>query len=226
VIVQAGAPSGVAIITVDDAAENTIIVVPGANGLLGHDDVVRLEQALERANVLLLQLEIPLEAVVAAARVARKHGVTVVLDPAPAQSLPDELYTLTDIITPNETEAEALVGFPVHNLDDAERAARILCERGAQAAIIKMGSRGAYWRTSEGGRFEGAFQVHAIDTVAAGDAFNGGLATALSEGLPLEQAVRWGMAAGARSATRAGAQASMPAREEVFALLERFQLRC
>jgi ribokinase len=216
-------PSGVAVIAVDDAAENNIIVVPGANGAVGSNDLALLDEALADARVLLLQLEVPIDAVIAAARLARQRGVMVLLDPAPARPLPPELYAQADIITPNESEASALVGTPVQSQEHAERAAHLLLERGARAAIIKMGSKGVYWSDGAASAFAPAFRVAAVDTVAAGDAFNGALATALDAGLPFGEAIRWGLAGGALSVTKAGAQQSMPTRAELLALLERNQ---
>ena len=219
VFTDSGQPSGVALITVDDRAENTIIVVPGANGAINVDDLPRLETALENAKVLLLQLEIPLDMALEGAKLAQARGITVILDPAPAQLLPPEFYGLIDILTPNESEAEALVGFKIEDQASARRAAEMLMERGAKSAIIKMGSRGAYWRSTTEEDFVPVFPVKAIDTVAAGDAFNGGLASALSEGLPLKEAILRGMATGALSTTKPGAQPSMPSRIEVEGLL-------
>jgi ribokinase len=219
-VVATEGPSGVAAIAVDDAAENTIVVVPGANGAVGAEDVARLDAALAGARVLLLQLEVPLDAVVAAARAARRRGVTVVLDPAPARELPAELYPLADIITPNETEAGILLGFPVRDEAAAERAARGLLARGVGRVVLKLGGRGVYAADPSAGALHPAFPVTPVDTVAAGDAFNGGLAAALSEGRPFEEALRWGLAAGAISVTRAGAQPSMPSRAELLALLQ------
>jgi ribokinase len=219
VIIDSGISSGTAVIAVNDAAENTIIVVPGANGQVGAEDLERLAAALVDARALLLQLEVPLPAVVAAAQQAHARGVLVILDPAPAQPLPDELYAAADIITPNETEAAALVGFPIQHVDAAERAAQALLARGVRSVIVKLGGRGAYWHDGTRGALVPPFKVDAIDTVAAGDAFNGGLATALDAGLPFEQAIRWAMAAGASSTTRAGAQPSLPSRAEVLGLL-------
>lgn len=216
-----GLPSGVAMIAVDDRAENTIIVVPGANGAVGGEDVARLAAALEGARALLLQLEVPIEAVVAAAQAARARGCLTLLDPAPVRDLPRELYALADIITPNETEAAQLVGFPVDTPPAVERAAAALQSRGVRRVVIKLGARGAYAADEAGGRLYPPFAVAAVDTVAAGDAFNGGLATALSEGQPFEAAIRWGLAAGAISVTRPGAQPSMPDRQELLAMLER-----
>jgi ribokinase len=212
--------SGVAVIAVDDNAENNIIIVPGANGQIGQDDLARLEANLTEAKVLLLQLEVPLEAVVAAARLAHEQGITVVLDPAPAQELPAELYTLIDMITPNEIEAGQLIGVAVKNQDDAAGAARMLLGLGVKTVIVKMGALGVlYVQVGEEPTLVPAFEVTAVDTVAAGDAFNGGLAAALVEGQPLPVAIRWGTAAGALSATKMGAQPSMPTRSEFEAFL-------
>jgi ribokinase len=175
-----GISTGVALITVDEHGENTIIIVAGANGLL-RCDLVYVEPVLDGATVLLLQLEVDLNAVIETAQLARQRGITVILDPAPAQPLPDALYQSIDIITPNESEAEVLVSFPVYDEASANRAAQILLDRGPANVIIKMGSKGAYWANRQGGKFFPAYAVNAIDTVAAGDAFNGSLAAALDE---------------------------------------------
>lgn len=213
--------SGVALIAVDDNAENNIIVVPGANGLVGDADISHLSEILPKIDVLLLQLEIPIEAVISAAQAAQKHGVKVILDPAPAQPLPPEIYNYIDIITPNETEASLLVGFPVQSQNDAAKAAKKIMSLGVPQIIIKMGAKGVYWANAEANEFFPAYEVDAVDTVAAGDAFNGGLAVALREGLPLPVAISWGMAAGALSATKHGAQPSMPDRESLERLINR-----
>jgi ribokinase len=203
--------SGVAIITVDHHGENHIIVIPGANGHVNQEDVGRLSQLLPTAKALLLQLEIPINAVVAAAKAAHNANIKVILDPAPAQSdLPAELYPLVDIITPNEVEAGQLVGFPVDGEEAAAKAAEILLQKGVKSAIVKLGAKGSICATPEETFFVPAFPVDAVDTVAAGDAFNGGLAAALYHGLSLHQAVVWGTAAGALAATTLGAQTSLP----------------
>lgn len=214
-------PSGVALIALDDRGENTIIVVPGANSMVGAADLARLEQALDGANMLLLQLEVPLSPLITAAEMAHQRGIVVMLDPAPAKSLPPALYMLADVLTPNESEAAVLVGFSLDTNADIELAASMLLDRGARAVVIKLGGRGAYAGISEGGRFWPPFLVEAIDTVGAGDAFNGGMAVALAEGLPFDTAVRWGLAAGAFSVTRPGTQSAMPTRAELLAMLAR-----
>lgn len=213
-------PSGVAVIAVDERAENSIVIVPGANGAVGGEDVARLSAALEGATVLMLQLETPLHAAQAAARAARASGVTVILDPAPAVPLPAEFYRWVDIITPNETEASLLTGLTVESEADAKRAAQALGGGGAKNVVIKLGARGAYFWDGAEGTMLPPFRVQAVDTVAAGDAFNGGLACALDAGLPLDGALRWGMAAGALSTTRLGAQPSMPDRAALMKLLQ------
>ena len=214
IVVDEAASSGVAVIAVDDAGENNIIIVPGTNGRVNQQDVERLPNVLAGAAALLLQLEIPLPAVLAAAQAARKLGVPVILDPAPAQgNLLPELYSLVDIITPNEVEASQLVGFPVDGQEAAAMASAELRQRGVSTVIVKLGAQGVFCATEEETFFVPAFSVQAIDTVAAGDAFNGGLAAALAEGRCLREAVLWGAAAGAISATKAGAQPSLPDRE-------------
>jgi len=221
VAVDTNTSSGVALIAVEDSAENFIIVVPGANGQVGEQDLQRLDGVLNKSKVLLLQLEVPMETVTAAAKMAKEKGVKVILDPAPAQALPPEIYPLLDIITPNETEAERLVGFPIKTNADAIDAAALLREKGVQNVIIKMGGRGALALLDDKAKFYEPFRVKAVDTVAAGDAFNGALAAALSEDKPIEEAVRWGMAGGALSVTKEGAQPAMPERKELLSFLER-----
>jgi ribokinase len=220
VVVDSSTSSGVALIAVDNAAENFIIVVPGANGKIEHKDLQRLEHVLARSKILLLQLEIPLKMVVSAARLAKENGLIVILDPAPAQALPDEIYPLLDIITPNKTEAELLVGFPIQTKSDAAKAAKTLRGRGISHVIIKMGSLGAYALMGNQEKHFKPFQITPVDTVAAGDAFNGALAVALNEGKPIEEAIQWGMAGGALSVTKEGAQPSMAERNELLSIIE------
>jgi len=203
--------SGVALISVDDAGENQMIVVPGANGRVNQEDVKLVVNLLPGATALLLQFEIPMNAVLSAAKAAREAGVTVILDPAPAHGdVPDELYTLVDIITPNEVEASQLVGFKIDGREKAFLAAEKLRDRGVKNAIVKLGAQGVVCATAKETFFVPAFPVEAVDTVAAGDAFNGGLAAGLASGLGLREAVIWGAAAGALTAMKSGAQPSLP----------------
>ncbi|MGA7932673.1 MAG: ribokinase [Kovacikia sp.] len=221
VSVDQSSHSGVAMIAVDDRSENHIIVIPGANGRVDETDINRLIDQLPGAIALLLQFEIPLSVVYLAAQAAHKAGVRVILDPAPASSeVPAELYALVDIMTPNAVEAEQLVGFRINDLETAAQAATVLRQRGVKTAIIKLGSKGVFCATGEEAFFIPAFQVEAVDTVAAGDSFNGGLATALAEGHSIQQAVTWGAAAGALAATKAGAQSSLPDRTTFDAFLK------
>ncbi len=211
--------TALAIISVDDNADNAITVISGVNMEINEEDVVRAEPLLDETRILLLQLEIPLEASLSIARKAQERGVMVIFDPAPAMDLPPEAYQLTDIITPNEIETEMLVGLKPTGREEAAKAAAILRERGSKTAIIKLGAQGVYYEGPGGSGFVPAFKVESVDTVAAGDAFNGGLAVALHEGKSLDEAVRFAAAAGAIATTRPGAMLSMPHRDEVDELL-------
>jgi ribokinase len=208
-----------AVISVDENADNSITVISGANMALDNSDLERANKVMDGVNVIMLQLEIPQEISVAAAKKAKEKGVVVVFDPAPAAELPQEAFQYMDVITPNEVETEALVGFYPKTQEDAKRATKALREKGVGTAIIKMGALGAFFDGPSGSGFVPAFKVNAIDTVAAGDAFNGGLAVALAEGKPMDEAVRWGAAAGAIATTRKGALPAMPYRKELIALL-------
>ncbi|MEG5138466.1 MULTISPECIES: ribokinase [unclassified Microcoleus] len=209
ILIDKSTHSGVAIIAVDETGQNNIIVIPGANHNVGEAEIERLKKLLLSATSLLLQLEIPLEVVIKAAQAAGEAGVRVILDPAPMADLPLALYPLIDIITPNEVEASQLVGFRVHDTETAIMAAKQLQQRGVQNVIVKLGDRGAVAVTEDESFFVPAFAVEAIDTVAAGDAFNGGLAAALDGGRSLSEAVVWGCAAGALCTTKVGAQVAM-----------------
>ncbi|MEB3147433.1 MAG: ribokinase [Sphaerospermopsis sp.] len=213
ILIDETVSSGVAVITVDQQGENNIIVIPGANGKVNQDDINRLSNLFIDAKFLLLQLEIPLEIGILAAQKAKEANIKVILDPAPApNNLPDEIYPLIDIITPNETEASQLVGFAVNEQETAAKAADTLLQKGVKCAIIKLGAKGVYCATKEESFYIPAFSVNAVDTVAAGDAFNGGLAATLFQEKPLKEAVVWGAAAGALATTKLGAQSSLPDR--------------
>jgi ribokinase len=213
IVIDETISSGIAVITVDQKGENNIIVIPGANGKVNQDDVNKLSSLLPQTKILLLQLEIPLATVILAIQKAREANIKVILDPAPApKNLPDEIYPLIDIITPNEIEASQLVGFPVKEQETAAKAADILLQKGVKCTIIKLGAKGVYYATKEESFYTPAFSVNAVDTVAAGDAFNGGLAAALFEEKTLREAVVWGAATGALATTKLGAQSSFPDR--------------
>lgn len=213
--------SGVAVISVAARGENQIVVIPGANGRINASDVEGLQDLLPQASALLLQLEIPMPAVIAAARSALEAGVPVILDPAPApEYLPPELYPLIDIITPNEVEASQLTGLPVNSPQTAAAAAEVLLERGAKRAIVTLGAQGVFCATGKENFAIPAFDLPVVDTVGAGDAFNGGLAAALEADLSLRQAVTWGAAAAALAVSAAGAQAAMPDRATFEAFLK------
>ncbi len=215
------AATGVALITVDQAGQNTIVVAAGANMRLTPADVEAAAAVIAGAKVLLLQLEIPLETVTRAAEIARAHGVKVILNPAPvpAHPLPEKLLTLVDFIIPNETETSQLTGLPVGSQGEAEAAALALCKLGVGTVILTLGARGALLANTTETKLCPAFKVTPLDTTAAGDAFMGGFGVALAEGRPLVEAMRWGCAAGALAATRLGAQSSLPARAEVEQML-------
>ena len=215
-------PTGTALITVDENAENTIIIIPGANGAVADRELEVLDTVLTEPSILMLQLEIPLETIVSAAKQAKKQNAKVLLDPAPAQELPDELLELCDYITPNETEAKILTGIEISNTNDAKRAAEELKRRGAKAVIIKMSSNGSFFFDGTEEIMYPAFAVRPVDTVAAGDAFNGGLAAAFSEEKSLNEGLQWANAAGAISTTKPGAQPSMPSRQELLEFIANY----
>ncbi len=215
VSVVASESTGVALIFVNGEGENVIGIHAGANAALTTERVAEQKERIASADALLMQLESPLESVLAAAKIAHGNQTTVALNPAPARELPDELLSLVDIITPNETEAEKLTGVRVENDEDAAKAAQVLHDKGIDMVIITLGSRGV-WASQRGiGQRVPGFKVQAIDTIAAGDTFNGALMTALLEGTELPEALRFAHAAAAIAVTRKGAQPSVPWRKEI-----------
>lgn len=215
VSVVAGESTGVALIFVNGEGENVIGIHAGANAALTTERVAEQKERIASADALLMQLESPLESVLAAAKIAHDNQTTVALNPAPARKLPDELLSLVDIITPNETEAEKLTGVKVENDEDAANAAQVLHDKGIETVIITLGSRGVWASQKGNGHRVPGFKVQAIDTIAAGDTFNGALMTALLEGTELPEALRFAHAAAAIAVTRKGAQPSVPWRKEI-----------
>lgn len=214
-LTDATEPSGVALITVDEKGENCIVVAPGSNNRLSAEDALLSLPAIQQADILLMQLETPIDTVCRVAETAFKMQKCVILNPAPACQLPETLYRTIFLITPNESEAELLTGIRVSDEQTAQKAAEVLRQKGVRQVIITMGSRGAFLHTSEGGRMFPAIKVQAVDTTAAGDVFNGALAAALASGRSIEEAIVFGNKAAAISVTRLGAQASAPYLHEI-----------
>lgn len=214
-VMDTGHPSGVALITVDAQGENCIVVAPGSNSYLSKEDIDLAREEIIRSDIVLLQLEIPLETVVFAANIAYEAGKKVILNPAPAAQISDELLSRLYLITPNETEAELISGIPVTDIESAKLAARNLFDRGVKVVIITLGSKGALLFTGEKAKLILSPKVDALDTTAAGDVFNGAIAVAVSEGFELEEAVEFACKAAAISVTRMGAQSSAPHRKEI-----------
>ena len=211
-------PSGVALITVDSKAENSIVVASGANADMTVTDIDSVADIIKSSGILLLQLEIPMDTVVHAAEIAYNAGVQVVLNPAPAAVLPAELLKCVSILIPNETEASAISGIDINNFETAAAAAERLKGMGVREVIITMGSRGSVVCDGDC-TFVPAVKVNAVDTTAAGDTFCGGVCVALSEGKDLLEAVKFATAASSIAVQRPGAQDSIPNRCEVDKLL-------
>lgn len=214
------APTGTALIMVDKYAENCIAVAPGANGCLTPEDMDAMEGDFAEADILLVQLEVPMPTVCRAIELAAKHGLKVILNPAPVAPIPEHMFPMIHLITPNETEAEKLTGVKVCTSDDAVKAAQVFFDKGVQNVIITMGASGSIICTKDGETtYVPTRKVDAVDTTAAGDVYNGGIATALSEGKTLEAAAKFASVASSISVTRLGAQNSVPTRKEVNDIL-------
>jgi len=216
---DSAASSGVALIVVDARGQNTIVVASGANMRLTEEDVDAAALAFEGAAAILLQLESPLPVVARAASLARKCGVHVILNPAPARQLDADMLALVDYLIPNESEATLLTGIEVRDSRSCKRAAVKLLKQGVGGVILTLGDRGALLVNRDGATRVPAFRVKAVDTTAAGDAFVGAFGVALAESQPPADAMRFALAAAAISVTRVGAQPSMPTRVEVEAFL-------
>jgi len=219
------APSGVALITVDDAGDNVIVVAPGANLKLSPEDIKKARSVIASSGAVATQLEVPLETVEFAARLANDTGVPFILDPAPAQKLSDELLRKVDVLTPNETEAEILTGIKVTDENSAQIAVKELLNRGVKAVILTMGSKGYVLATKDGAQFISSVKVDAVDATAAGDAFTGSLAVGMARGKTLKDAALFANYVAALSVTKMGAQSSMPDAGQVENFIKQNQLK-
>ncbi len=208
-------PSGVALINVDANGENCITVASGANGYLTESDIDKASDLFQKNDIVLIQLEIPLQTVIHAIKMAKQNGIFVILNPAPAAQIPIELYPFVDAITPNETEAELLTGVKIVDQLSAEKAAKIFIERGIKNVIITLGAKGAFYKTNQESYLIPGHKVAAIDTTAAGDCFNGALAVGLHNSLTWPKAIQFACQAASISVTKLGAQASMPTLEQL-----------
>lgn len=212
-------PTGVALITVDKQAENCIVVASGANAALNPSDLTNARELILQSSIILMQLEIPLATVSYTAAMAHEKNIPVVLNPAPACLLPDELLRNISILTPNKTEAVMLSGISIHDMDSAKKAAQKIKDRGVRTVIITLGNNGALILDEDAFTHIPANSVTAVDTTAAGDTFNGALVVALSEGIDILQATAFAVKAATISVTRIGAQVSIPYKHEVEAIV-------
>jgi ribokinase len=213
--VDAELATGIALILVDKNGENSISVASGANLSLTVSDIQESKQIIEAADVLLMQLEIPIEVVEEAAKIAFSAGVKTILNPAPARPLSDELLKYISILTPNESETEILTAMNVKDETDAVKAASLIHKKGVEVLIVTLGSKGALLSTKDETKIISGYKVEAKDSTAAGDVFNGALAVAIAENKSLDEAIQFANAAAAVSVTRIGAQPSAPKREEI-----------
>lgn len=207
--------TGMALITVEGSGQNEIVVVSGSNMNLSPTDIAGNRAVFSGAKIVLLQLEIPLDTVIQAARLAKEHGALVILNPAPARELPQQLLSLVDYLTPNETEAELLTGQAVHDQASAQAAAKKLLATSVKNVIVTMGEKGALLVSQAKAELFPPKKVQVVDTTAAGDAFNGALAFSLASDKNLEEAIRFANSVAAYSVTKMGAQSSMPTMEEL-----------
>jgi len=209
------ATTGIALITIGSDGDNSIIVVPGSNMLLSPQDIDKVEELIASADLLLFQLEIPIPTVLHAAKIGKTYGARVVLNPAPAQTLPQELLGLIDLLILNETETAILTGCSIDNDEALVAAGKLLVNRIPGEVILTLGEKGCMWLGKSRVVNTPAFPVHTVDTTAAGDAFIAGVVVAMMDNRSIEDALRWGNAAGAITVTRRGAQSALPDREQV-----------
>ena len=214
VFIENNTASGTALIIVNEEGENSIVVAPGANAALMPADIDKVSN-LQEAAIILMQLEIPLQTVIHVAKIAKANHQQLIINPAPAVMLDNDLLNGVFLLTPNETEASLLTGITVEDEPSASRAAGIFLNRGVQQVIITMGNKGAYFQNNHLGFMMPAPIVKAMDTTAAGDVFNGAIAVALNEKMGWERAVGFAVQAASISVTRMGAQSSVPSRDEI-----------
>lgn len=220
VAVDENAATGTALIVINPKGNNSILVAPGASQNVSRNDVDAAADLIRRADALLMQFEIPLETLAYAAELARASGVLTVLDAGPAKKCPADLLTKVDVVSPNETEAEALIGVQINDLSSARKAAEKFVERGVKTLVLKLGEKGCLVAREGNVTHYPAFRVSPVDTTAAGDAFTAALGVELARGEPFDRAARFANAAGALSTLKPGAQPSMPTREEVLDFLK------
>lgn len=213
-VLTADGPSGNAIITVDSSGNNTILVYPGANFKIDEEYINRCESTIKESDLIILQLEIPMNVVLHSARLAKKHNKKVILNPAPAKVLPQEIYKYIDYITPNETELSKLTG-----IADIKEASKELINRGAKNVVVTLGEKGCYFAGDKECQIS-SFPIEAVDTTAAGDSFNAALAISIGKGMEIEEALKFSNAVGALTSTKKGAQTSLPYMDEVRGFLE------
>ncbi|MBE6232061.1 MAG: ribokinase [Bacteroidales bacterium] len=215
-IMRSNQPSGVALISVDKKAENCIVVASGANADITEADIEAHRKEIEEASILLLQLEIPVEAVVRAAKIGHEAGNYVILNPAPACELPEEIYQYISLIIPNQTEIALMTGVEARDEEGAANAVEVLRKKGVQDVIVTMGSKGSMVYHEGKAEFVPSKKVNAVDTTAAGDTYCGGLCVALSEGKDIIEAARFATAASALTVQKQGAQESIPYRKDII----------
>lgn len=222
IVVDPDGETGSALIEIDEgSAQNRIIVILAANEQVTRENVLAAEKDFADCDAVLAQFETTVEAVLASKELAHKYGKPFILNPAPYIDVPAEVFDGVDYVTPNETEAEQFTGIAVDSVDDCRRAAQKFFEMGVKNVIITLGVRGAYYTDGKTEMVVPAIKVKAVETTGAGDAFNGGLSTAIAEGLPMDTALRFATCTSAISVTRLGSAPSMPYRHEILALLEK-----
>lgn len=217
-LVDAQEPTGVALITVDGSGQNEIVVASGSNMKLTAADIQAKKPLFSQAKIVLTQLEIPLETVIASAKLAKENNCIFILNPAPGAALPAELFHLIDFLTPNETELEILSGMAVSDKVSAATAAKCMLKKGVKNIIVTLGEKGALLVNSTREKLIPTRRVPVVDTTAAGDAFNGAFAYSLANGTNVEEAIRFANTVASFSVTRKGAQSSMPSMNEIRAL--------